>query len=155
MATTETSAGLPFPGGELLMPLSTQVSFAAGTSIFRQGHRADCFWMITRGSVRLELRLPGRRPEVVETLHSGELLGWGWLFPPHTWQFTAIATTPVDAVQFDGVAARKLCEEDTGTELAVTRHIADTVVRRLRNVHARLLAGYLAGGSTPSLEGPE
>lgn len=155
MATIESKTVLPFPGGERLMPLSKQVSFPAGTRIFRQGRRADCFWVITRGNVQLELRLPGRRSEVVETLHTGELLGWGWLFPPHTWQFTAVATTPVDAVQFDAVAVRRLCEEDTETGLAVTRHIADTVVRRLRHAHARLIDVYLAGGSTPTLEGPE
>jgi len=155
MVTTKNGTVLPFPGGQRLMPLSKQVSFAAGTRIFRQGRRADCFWFITRGTVQLELRVPGRRSEVVEVLHGGALLGWGWLFPPFAWQFTAVATTPVDALQFDGAAVRKLCEEDTETGLAVTRHIADTVVRRLRSAHARLIDAYLAGGSTPSLEGPE
>lgn len=155
MAAAKSRNAVPFPGGERLMPLSTQVSFAAGARIFRQGRHADCFWLLTRGSVQLELRVPGRRSEVVETLHGGELLGWGWLFPPHTWQFTAVATTPVEALQFDGVAVRRLCEEDTETGLAVTRHIADTVVRRLRNAHARLIDVYQSGGAQPSMEEAE
>lgn len=155
MAVARSGSMLPFPGGERLMPLAAHVSFSAGTRIFRQGRRADCFWVITRGNVQLELRVPGRRSEVVETLHSGELLGWGWLFPPYTWQFTAVATTPVEALQFDGVAVRRLCEDDTETGLAVTRYIADTVVRRLRNAHARLIDAYLAGSPASPLEGPE
>ena len=151
----KSGALLPFPDAEGLTPLSTHVAFAAGTRIFRQGRRADCFWVITHGTVQLELRIPGRRAEVVETLRSGELLGWGWMFPPYVWQFTAVATTPVEALQFDGVAVRRLCEENAETGLAVTRFVADTVVRRLRNAHARLIDAYRAGGVRPTLEEPE
>ncbi len=155
MGTTYSKATLPFPGGERLMPLSAAVSFAPGTRIFRQGRQADCFWVITRGTVQLELRVPGHGPEVVETLHSGELLGWGWLFPPHAWQFTAVAATTVGALQFDAVAVRELIAEDAATGLAVTRYVADTVVRRLRNAHARLIALYLTDRTTSSVEAPE
>lgn len=155
MVPNRSGATLPFPGAERLMPLSTPVSFPAGTRIFRQGRRAHGFWVLTRGSVQLELRVPGRGSAVVETLHSGELLGWGWLFPPYTWQFSAVATTPVEALQFDGTAVRRLCEEDTATGLAVTRYIADTVVRRLRSAHARLIDLCATAGKNPPLEGPE
>ena len=45
------------------------------------------------GDVALEIVVPGRGPHVVETLHTGEVLGWSWLFPPYRWTFDAQALT--------------------------------------------------------------
>ncbi|MCM9077415.1 hypothetical protein L1606_04855 [Streptomyces spororaveus] len=39
--------------------------------------------------------MPGRRAAVIETLGSGELVGWSWLFKPYASRLGAEAMMPV------------------------------------------------------------
>lgn len=151
MALAHSTSPLPFRGSERLFPLAVRETFPAGTRIFQQGRRAARFWVVTHGSVHLELHVPEHRPAVVETVHTGELLGWGSMVPPYTWFFTGVAVTPVEALAFDAVAVRRLCETDMELGLALTRHAAAVVARRLHNTHARLIALYVTDSSVPSL----
>ena len=134
---------LPFSGSERLLPFADQVSYPAGTRIFQQDRRAAHFWVITHGSVHLELHVPEHRPAVVETVHTGDLLGWGSMVPPYTWFFTGVAVTPVEALAFDAAEVRRHCETDLELGLALTRHAATVVARRLRTTHARLITLYV------------
>ena len=43
--------------------------------------------------------MPGRPDVAIETLGPGAVLGWSWLFPPHTWQFGAVATEPTLTIE--------------------------------------------------------
>src|SRR5207302_10831961 len=45
----------------------TAVTFAAGERPFDEGGVADMFWLIERGSVALDMRVPGRGDQIVET----------------------------------------------------------------------------------------
>lgn len=151
MALARGALPLPFGGSERLLPLADRVTHPSGTRIFQQGRRAGCFWVITHGSVHLELHIPEHRPAVVETVHTGDLLGWGSMVPPYTWFFTGVAASPVEALAFDAAAVRRLCETDPELGLALTRHAAAVVARRLRNTHARLITLYVTDspGSRP------
>ena len=77
-----------------LMLLAREVSFPQGARIFEEGARADRFWIVRTGTVELDMRVPGRRPVVIESLRHNELLGWSWLFSPHVWHLGAEAMTP-------------------------------------------------------------
>jgi CRP-like cAMP-binding protein len=155
MALAHSTFPLPFSGSERLVPLAERVRFAAGTRIFQQGRRAGCFWVITHGSVHLELHVPERRPAVVETVHTGELLGWGSMVPPYSWFFTGVAVSPVEALAFDAADVRQLCETDADLGLSLARHAAAVVARRLRNTHARLIALYVTDNSASWRGSPE
>ncbi|RZU23752.1 cyclic nucleotide-binding protein [Streptomyces sp. BK239] len=76
---------LPAEHRQRLMRFAREVSFPQGTRLFEEGGRADRFWIIRTGSVDLDMRVPGRRAAVIETLRHDELIGWSWLFAPHTW----------------------------------------------------------------------
>ncbi len=47
-----------------------------GTRIFREGARADRFWLLRAGRVALEFHVPGRGDVVIEHLGPGAVLGW-------------------------------------------------------------------------------
>ncbi|MFF4603218.1 cyclic nucleotide-binding domain-containing protein [Streptomyces sp. NPDC001339] len=139
---------LPAEGRARLMQFAEAVSFPAGTRIFEERGRADRFWIIRTGSVNLDVQVPRHRPAVVEMLGHGDLLGWSWLVPPHSWRMGAEAFTPVRADEFDAVAVRTLCEEDPVLGLAVTRRVLDVVAHRLQATRLRLLDMYGPGAST-------
>ncbi|MFG2746695.1 MULTISPECIES: cyclic nucleotide-binding domain-containing protein [Streptomyces] len=130
-----------------LMSLAREVDFASGIRLFSEGGRADHFWIIQYGTVALDMRVPGRRPVVFETLGSGELLGWSWLLPPHVWQFGAATTGPVRVHEFDAEAVRRMCADDPAMGHAVALWVGGVLSRRLQAARSRLLDLYAPYGS--------
>ncbi|WP_128381365.1 cyclic nucleotide-binding domain-containing protein [Streptomyces cavernae] len=130
-----------------LMDHAKEVAYPQGTRLFEEGGHADRFWIIRTGTVALDMRVPGRRAAVIETVGHNELVGWSWMFEPHTWHMGAEAMTPVRAYEFDAVAVRALCEEDPALGLAIAEWVGGVVARRLRSARTRLLDLYAPYGS--------
>ncbi|MFF3404669.1 cyclic nucleotide-binding domain-containing protein [Streptomyces sp. NPDC002742] len=150
MNTSTTSTmlrALPADHRERLMQVAREVSFPAGTRLFGEGGHADRFWIIRTGTVALDLRVPGRRAAVIEILGHNELVGWSWLFHPHTWHLGAKATSPVRAYEFDAETVRTMCRADPGFGAAVTRWVGEIVAHRLQSTRTRLLDLYAPYGS--------
>ncbi|MFA3835517.1 cyclic nucleotide-binding domain-containing protein [Streptomyces sp. NPDC056910] len=142
---------LPAEYRERLMSVAREVSFPQGSRLFKEGGHADRFWIIRTGNVALDLHVPGRRDVVVETLTHSQLVGWSWLFPPHTWHLGAEATSPVRAYEFDAAAVRALCQEDPALAAAVTQWVGSIVAHRLQSTRKRLLDLYAPYGSGSAL----
>ncbi|WP_405947798.1 cyclic nucleotide-binding domain-containing protein [Streptomyces prunicolor] len=154
MITTPTPSmlrALPAEDRQRLLRTAREVSFAQGTRLFEEGGRADRFWIIRTGTIELDMRVPGRRPAVIETLRHDELVGWSWLFAPHAWHLGAEATTPVRAYEFDATAVRLMCREDPALGSAVAQWVGDVLAHRLRSARTRLLDLYAPYGAGSTL----
>ncbi|MGV9628660.1 cyclic nucleotide-binding domain-containing protein [Streptomyces sp. NPDC003487] len=145
--TTSMPRALPDEHRQQLMDLAREVSFTMGTRLFREGGCADRFWIIRTGTVELDVRVPGRRAAVIESLGHNELVGWSWLYPPHVWHLGAEATTPVRAYEFDARIVRELCETDPEFGRSIAVGVGGVVARRLRASRIRLLDLYAPYGS--------
>ncbi|MGW3109587.1 cyclic nucleotide-binding domain-containing protein [Streptomyces sp. NPDC001100] len=145
--TTSMPRALPAQHRERLMTLAREVSIPQGTRLFEEGARADRFWIIRTGTIALDMRVPGRRAAVIESLGHNELVGWSWLFGPHSWHLGAEATTPVRAWEFDATAVRTLCKDDPEFGMTVSQWVGDIVAHRLRSARTRLLDLYAPYGS--------
>ncbi|MBO7936164.1 Crp/Fnr family transcriptional regulator [Streptomyces antibioticus] len=132
---------------ERLLRIAREVSFPQGTRLFEEGERADRFWIIRTGRIELDMRVPGRRAAVIESLGHNELIGWSWFFTPHVWHLGAEATTPVRAYEFDAVAVRSLCDDDPALGDDVARWVGEVLAHRLRSARTRLLDLYAPYGS--------
>jgi CRP-like cAMP-binding protein len=126
----------------VLTGCAANVVFGAGDMVFREGQPADRFYVIRQGRVGVEVAPPAGGPITVETLESGEVLGWSWLFPPYTARFDARALTLVRAVSLDGACLRGKCESDKSLGYELMRRFAELVVRRLESTRVQLLDVY-------------
>jgi CRP-like cAMP-binding protein len=138
---------LPAEHRQRLLRTAREVSFPQGTRLFEEGGRADRFWIIRTGTIELDMRVPGRRPAVIETLRHDELVGWSWLFAPHAWHLGAEATTTVRAYEFDATAVRLMCREDPALGNAIAQWVGDVLAHRLRSARTRLLDLYAPYGA--------
>lgn len=120
--------------------------FEEGVEIFREGDPADTFYLVRKGSIALDLHVPGRGGLTIETLHPCEVVGWSWLIPPYRWEFDGRAAEPTRAIAFDGACIRRKCEEDTALGYELMRRFAEIAVARLHSTRVRLLDVY---GSAP------
>lgn len=127
---------------ELVAGCGSNVQFQAGALIFREGEPADAFYLIRHGSVALEAYAPASGPLVIETLESGDVLGWSWLFMPHRWHFDAHALTAVRATAFDATCLRGKCEADPALGYELVSRFAQTLIERLQWTRLRLLDVY-------------
>ncbi|MEU1201821.1 cyclic nucleotide-binding domain-containing protein [Streptomyces sp. NPDC005813] len=131
---------------EQLMGVAREVSFPADGRIFEAGGTADRFWVVRSGTVSLFQQVIAGRRISVATLGPGDLLGWSWLFPPHTWDFGAEAFSPVRAYEFDAAEVRALCDADPTLELSLTRTIGAILAHRLETTRAALIEHYARHG---------
>ena len=126
----------------LLAGCASNVHFDEGANLIRRGDPADAFYVIRHGTVVLETYSPGRGPVTIETLESGEVLGWSWLFSPYRWHLDARALTPVHATAFDAACLRTKCERDPAFGYELISRLAQVLIERLQWTRLRLLDVY-------------
>ncbi len=136
------AAGLPMAAATVLAQDAVAVTFGAGDRIFTENEAADRFWFTESGSVALDMLVPGRGDQVVETLSGRTVLGWSWLCPPDRWHFGALAREPVSALAFDARSVRRRCETDPVFGYAVLNSFLPVVVSRLQATRLRVLDLY-------------
>lgn len=127
---------------QLLIDIASEVSYPAGERLFTDGEDAVGCWLIRSGRVALETAVPGRGQVVVQTLGSGDLLGWSWLVAPHQWHFTATAAGPVTALRLDTDRLRALADRDPDLGYRLALGMFEVLLDRLQSTRARLLDLY-------------
>ena len=135
-------AGLADEYLDLIAACGSNVRFARGTQIFREGEPADTFYVVRQGRAAVEIHLPQGGSLVLDTVGSGEVLGWSWLFPPYRWHFDARAVDDVRAIALDGACLRGKCEQDPQLGFELVRRFAQLVLDRLQSTRLRLIDLY-------------
>jgi CRP/FNR family cyclic AMP-dependent transcriptional regulator len=96
----------------------------------------------SRRKGRLEVFIPGRGSVTIQTLGSGDILGWSWLIPPYAWRFDARAVEMTRAIALDGKCLRDKCEADHDLGYELLKRIAAILGQRLDATRFRLLDVY-------------
>ena len=124
----------------LLNDCALPAQFKAGQIIFREGEKAKLFYLIEKGKVVLESKAEFGEPVVIDTIGAGDLLGWSWMFPPHTWHFTARAVEPTKAIFFYGTILRQYCERDHSLGYELLKRMTAVMNRRMQAARTKMLA---------------
>lgn len=120
----------------------TEMTYRPGERIFAEGGTADRFWLIESGSVALDMRVPGRGDQILETLGAGTVVGWSWLDPPYRWHFGAVARDATSTIAFDAASVRRHCEADPAFGYAILRCFTPIITQRLHATRLRMLDLY-------------
>ncbi|OIO38300.1 MAG: hypothetical protein AUJ71_03350 [Candidatus Omnitrophica bacterium CG1_02_49_16] len=118
---------------------SVMADFNAGKYIFRQGDKAENFYLLTKGRVTVGLDSPEKETLLVETLNVGDVLGWSWLVPPFKWRFNAVAASATHAIVVNGEQLRSLCEEDHELGFQITKRFLNVIATRLEMANEQFL----------------
>lgn len=114
-------------------------AFQANELVFREGEIANRFYLLLEGHVQLEAEADDRPGIAVDQIGAGDVLGWSWLFPPYTWNFTARTIEPVKAVFFYGTWLREQSETDLALGYELMKRTAMVLMRRLRATRQQLV----------------
>jgi CRP-like cAMP-binding protein len=125
---------------ELLALCVTPTEFDAGQLVLREGEPASGFYLIETGTVVLEGKTEDGKTVVMDTISSGEPLGWSWLFPPYLWSHDARATEPCTALCFSGLLLRQHRDDDLTLSHELHKRASEVMVRRLDAARKKLIA---------------
>ncbi len=135
-------AKLPAKYLDMVVGCASNVRFDAGEYIFKEGQKADTFYLIRHGKVSIETYIPNQGPVVIDTAEAGQVLGWSWLFPPYRWHFDARALELTRAVALDGKCLRKKQEKDHELGYYLMKDFAQIMEEVLQATRLRLLDLY-------------
>lgn len=125
---------------ELLVLCAMPTEFDAGQIVLREGEPASGFYLIDTGTVVLEAKADDGKTVVIDTVSSGEPLGWSWLFPPYLWSFDARAIEPCTAICFSGLLLRQHRDDDLTLSHELHKRASEVMVRRLQAARNKLVA---------------
>lgn len=115
--------------------------FEAGAFLAKADEAADKFFVVREGKVSVEVNAP-TGPLLIETIGAGDLVGWSWLFPPHSWAFDVVALELTRVVVIEAKCLRDKCEADTQFGYRVIRRFTNVIVDRLQSTRMRLIDLY-------------
>jgi CRP-like cAMP-binding protein len=105
--------------------------FPPDTLLFREWQHADHIYLVLRGELALEVRVPGRGDVAVQTVGPGELLGWSPALGGGAMTATARALTLCRLAALDARQLQQAWARDPALGMACLRQIALAVARRL------------------------
>jgi CRP-like cAMP-binding protein len=128
--------GLKDPQIAALAELAAIVGFEADEVILVEGQRSKCFYLVTEGSVAVELRSP-TFVVCVQALAPGQVFGWSALLDDHDTLFQVRARERTAALRLDGAALRAACHRDTLLGTEVLQRTLKVVAGRVRAIEMR------------------
>ena len=113
--------------------------YQAGDFLIREGAPAREFLLILRGKVALEMVTPERPRVTIQTVGSGEVIGWSWLLPRHRWALDARVLKTTEVLEIDGEALRAALEARPTEGYRFLLRLLPVVAERLENTRLQLL----------------
>ena len=127
---------------KMLKKCAKSESFEAAQLLFQEGGKADTFYLIWRGQVRLDAFVPGRGTITVQTVSAGAALGWSWLFPPYQWHFSAHTNEITEVVAFNAQTLRDFSEENHDFGYELIKRVSGVMLQRLQETRLLLVDFY-------------
>lgn len=111
----------------------------AGDVLFKQGNRADRFYLLKSGEIAIQVpALTGPALEI-QALGAGQILGWSWLIAPYRWHFLARALGDSEVIEFDGTAILEHCDQDPRFGYEVLKRFAALMSERLDAARLKMM----------------
>lgn len=112
---------------------------SAGRELYREGQKADCAYVIARGSVSLSRQRNGER-QVLETLGESSILGELALIADTTRLTSAVAETDTEVIRVNRMLFRRILEEYPEVAIALHRRISrdlEALIKRIGELGPR------------------
>ncbi len=119
--------------------------FKANQKLATVDQSADAFYVIRSGRVAIELETPPRGRITLQTLSTGEVIGWSWLFPPYRWEFDVRAIDTVHTVALDGKCLRGKCNQNLEMGWDLMQRFSRIMAARIKATRLQILDVYRAG----------
>ena len=115
------------------MAIADKMTKSEGKILFNKGDRADHFYVLTKGRIRLTIGPDG--PEVYVARQKGEIIGWSCLIARADYSASAQCLQTTDLVRFNRRKFLRILKMYPANELLLFRRIAHTLGNRLLELY--------------------
>lgn len=129
--------GFPLPLKKLMLQNSFLARVPAGQVVFRDGEKADSFYLILKGHVNLMAEEQDVRFDfeskagVLQKVGPNEVLGWSWAIYPYRWRFDAVTIEPLEMLVVNGSFLRKKMEQNLVFGYEIYKRLVPIMNQRL------------------------
>ena len=116
----------------------------AGTLLVKEGSPATAFYALLSGRVAIETRVPSQPPITLQTVESGDVIGWSWI-DAEEWVFDVRTLTDCELIALDAEQVMKVLTGDSELGMEIMRRLNRVVSQRLRATRLQLLDIYGKG----------
>lgn len=131
---------------EQLSRYGDAITVDKGHYVFKQGQKADQFYLILSGKINLEIYSSGG-DVLIQTLGPGEILGWSWLVAPYKWRFDAKAVGKTKLIGLHGKYLRSKSDEDHTLGYELMKRLNVVILDRLQSTRNKLIKKQKADSS--------
>jgi CRP-like cAMP-binding protein len=116
--------------------LASAVAFEENQVVLESGERSTAFYLLTEGSVAVEMRAP-RYAVVVQAVGPGQVFGWSALLNQRDTVFQVRAREHSTALRIEGAALNAAFEADPKLGLEILRRTLNVVAGRVKATEIR------------------
>lgn len=116
---------------EKIIPMIDELRFDEQEIIFKQGERADRFYMLKRGKVVLEHRISETISVCIGAIDPGFSFGWSAMLGDAAYTAIAVCEEPCDVFSVRSEKIIRLLEKDTEMGYLLSQRIIRIIKKRL------------------------
>ena len=139
LSSHEFFSGLDDSYIKFLAASASEKKIKSGDTLFKQGERADGFYLLRSGQVSIQVPALMGPTLDIQTLGDDQILGWSWLIAPYRWSFLARAITDSEVLEFDGSAILAHCEQDPKFGYELFKRFAALMSERLDAARQKMM----------------
>ncbi|HIJ40630.1 MAG TPA: cyclic nucleotide-binding domain-containing protein [Deltaproteobacteria bacterium] len=122
-----------------MLPFVEMRLFSDGAKIFRQGEKADFFFMLMKGKIVLEMKVSERINVSLGSIKAAGSLGWSALLGDPAYTSDAVCVEPCEIMAIQGGKFQELMERDHDMRYGVMKIVVSLLKRRLERRTDQLL----------------
>lgn len=135
-------SGLTEESLDFLCEHAVERSLRKDEILFHHGTQANCFYLMTSGSISVEVVAIEGPSLQLQNLGPGSVIGWSWLIAPYKWAFQARAEEPTQIVEFDGNAVLSRCEADPKFGYELLKRFSALMSERLQYSRMKMMEAW-------------
>jgi CRP-like cAMP-binding protein len=122
-----------------LAAIARVVEFPENKVIYTKGSKGQALYLIEKGEIVIETRIPGQGQVIMNRLGPGHFFGWSALFPSERKMAWTRTTKPTRVVAFDAEQIRTAWQTDHNLEYAVIRRAGKDMAERIKATRQQLI----------------
>ena len=145
IAQSELFKGLGKEALDIIVKESSERAFHKDDVVFREGQKADTFYVLLEGSVHLVM---GRQEELCFIVSCrGEVFGWSALVDPYRYQATAICTAGTRLIQVPASTVDQVAKDLPADGTKIYKNLAGIVTGKLRGAYRERISDLDMSGA--------
>jgi CRP/FNR family transcriptional regulator, cyclic AMP receptor protein len=131
---------------KILCEYSSTRKIKKGQILFRQGEKADKFYVVRNGLISIQMPAIMGPALEIQNVGKDQVLGWSWLISPYKWNFQAKAEEDSELLEFDGTDLLARCEQEPKFGYELLKKFAGLMSVRLNAARQKMMDEWNPAG---------